>query len=102
MFGCIKANPKIKLCFDPQHPKIDERSFAAHDWYDLYRDAKYAILSDAPTPRVNMVYIYCSVDDDQSGNIATRISHTGVLIFVNKDPIIWYSKRQNTVKTSTF
>ena len=26
----------------------------------------------------------------------------GILIFVNKAPITWYSKRQNTVETSTF
>ena len=28
--------------------------------------------------------------------------HTGVLIFVNRAPILWYSKRQNTVESSTF
>ena len=29
-------------------------------------------------------------------------SQTGILIFLNWAPIIWYSKRQNTVETSTF
>jgi hypothetical protein len=32
----------------------------------------------------------------------TRRSHTGILIFIQKAPIIWYSKRQNTVEASTF
>ena len=32
----------------------------------------------------------------------TRRSHSGVLIFVNRAPIIWFSKRQATVETSTF
>jgi hypothetical protein len=32
----------------------------------------------------------------------TRRSHTGYVIFINRAPIIWYSKRQQTVKTSTF
>ena len=31
-----------------------------------------------------------------------RRSHTGVLIFVNRAPILWFSKRQTTVETSTF
>ena len=35
MFGYLKANPKINICFDPQHPTIDERSFTAHGWYDF-------------------------------------------------------------------
>ena len=32
----------------------------------------------------------------------THRSQTGILIFLNQAPIIWYSKRQNTVETSTF
>ena len=32
----------------------------------------------------------------------TRRSRTGVLIYVNKAPIIWWTKRQNTVETSTY
>ena len=36
------------------------------------------------------------------GDKVTRRSQTGILIFVNRAPIIWYSKRQNTVETSTF
>ncbi len=33
---------------------------------------------------------------------ATRRSRTGILIFCNRAPIIWHSKRQNTVEASTF
>ena len=32
----------------------------------------------------------------------TRRSQSGILIFCNRAPIIRYSKRQNTVDTSTF
>jgi hypothetical protein len=28
--------------------------------------------------------------------------HTGIIIFVQNAPIIWYSKRQNTVEAATF
>jgi len=35
-------------------------------------------------------------------NTVTRRSQTGILIFVNRAPIIWYSKRQNAVEVSTF
>ena len=42
------------------------------------------------------------MDADHAGNQITRQSHTGVLLFVCRAPIIWYSKRQNTVETSTF
>ena len=37
-----------------------------------------------------------------AGDIVTRRSQTGILIFLNGAPITWYSKRQNTVEASTF
>ena len=48
------------------------------------------------------VTITCFVDADHAGNIVTRRSHTGILIFLQNAPILWYSKRQNTVETSSF
>ena len=44
----------------------------------------------------------CFVDADHAGNKITRRSHTGVIIFCNRAPILWFSKRQNTVETSSF
>ena len=32
----------------------------------------------------------------------TRRSHTGILLYVNNAPVQWYSKRQNTVESSSF
>ena len=37
-----------------------------------------------------------------AGDLVTRRSQTGILIFINRAPITWYSKRQNTVEASTF
>ena len=51
---------------------------------------------------MSCVQLNCFVDADHAGNQITRRSHTGVLLFVCRAPIIWYSKRQNTVETSTF
>ena len=45
---------------------------------------------------------HCFVDADHASNTVTRRSQTGILIFLNRAPIVWYSKRQNTVETSTF
>ena len=44
----------------------------------------------------------CFVDADHAGCRETRRSQTGVLIFLQKTPILWYTKRQNTVETSSF
>ena len=35
-------------------------------------------------------------------NLENRRSHSGIIIYVNNAPIIWYSIRQNTVEASSF
>ena len=42
------------------------------------------------------------VDANHARNRLTRRSHTGILIYLNTAPIIWYSKAQTTVESSTF
>jgi len=55
-----------------------------------------------PEPLGNPVQVIAYVDANYAGNIKTRRSHTGVLIYINQAPIIWYSKCQNTVEASSF
>jgi hypothetical protein len=102
MFGYFKLYPKRKIAFDFQHPSIDERMFKRYDWCDFYRDATEAIPSDMPKPRGNSMSTHCFVDASHGSDRATRRSQTGILLFCNKAPIIWHSKRQNTVEASTF
>ena len=42
------------------------------------------------------------MDASHASDKITRRSQTGILIFVNRAPIIAFSKRQNSVETSTF
>ena len=69
---------------------------------DQYRDAVEELPDRRPQPRGRMVKVVCFVDASHAANKVTRRSHTGYIIFINKAPIIWYSKRQNTVESSTF
>ena len=46
--------------------------------------------------------ITCFLDADHAGDMVTRHSHTGILIYLNHAPISWHSKKQNSVKTSMF
>jgi hypothetical protein len=103
IFGYLKQNPKKMLVFDPREPNISEDKFAPKaDWHDFYRDAVELVPDDAPPPRGMGVSIYCFVDSDHASNRVTRRSHTGILTFINRAPIQWFSKRQNTVESSTF
>ena len=55
-----------------------------------------------PQPRGNPVKMTCFVDASHAGDRVTRRSHTGYLIYLNNAPISWFSKKQNTVESSTF
>ena len=68
----------------------------------IYREAGEQIPDDAPPARGRMVSMHCFVDADHASNKVTRKSQTGILIFLNRAPISWFSKRQNTVESSTF
>ena len=69
---------------------------------ELYPDAQEDLLHDMPEPRGREIDINVFVDADHAGNKITRRSHTGIILMCNMAPITWYSKRQNTVETSTF
>jgi hypothetical protein len=42
------------------------------------------------------------VDADHAGKQVTRQSQSGILLFVCRAVVLWFSKRQNIVETSTF
>jgi hypothetical protein len=50
-------------------------------------------------PRFRMT-VY--VGADHAHDLVTRRSITGILVMINNTPIIWISKRQKTVETSTY
>ena len=51
---------------------------------------------------VMKIHLVCFVDASHATNKVTRRSHTGVMIFLNQAPTLSYSKRQNTVESSTY
>jgi hypothetical protein len=42
------------------------------------------------------------IDSDHAGDKVTRRPQTGFLIFLNHAPIIWFSKKQPSIETSSF
>ena len=72
------------------------------DFHEHYRDAKEDIPHGMPKPRGTAVTISGFVDASHAANKKTRKSHSGYALFVNRAPVLWHSKRQQTVETSAF
>ena len=90
----MKNYSSSKLVFDDTLPYVDERRFTECDWKEFYPDVAEAIPNDAPHVKGMPVSMYCFYDTDHVGCKQTRRSHTDVIIFINRAPILWFSKRQ--------
>ena len=104
IFAFLRKHPKITLYLSPELPNMNYDSFRTRkeDFAEFYRDAEETLPHRMPLPRGRNLVMTAFVDASHAANKKTRRSHTGYLIFLNRAPIIWYSKRQHTVETSTF
>ena len=92
----------MRILCDCSCPKVDEWWFTNYDWFDFYRNAKESIPPNMLEARGPRVLVTCSIDVNHGGKLKNCKSQTGILIFINKAPIHWYSKSQPLVKTSMF
>jgi hypothetical protein len=102
IFAYLKHHPKSRMVFDDHEMVHDMTKFVQCDWSEFYPVAAEAEPLNAPELHGKSVTMMCYVDADHAGCHETRCLQSGVLIYANKAPILWYLKRQNTVETSTF
>ena len=102
MFTYIKRHLDSKLVFDAFTRDWSHITFLNHDWTDFYPGAYEAIPPNAPVSRGRAVQINMFCDAAHANDHVTRRSTTGIIIFIQGTPILWYSKRQATIETSTF
>jgi hypothetical protein len=102
IFAYLKYHSNATMTFYHILVEWNNNDFPEHDWKRFYHDARDEVPPNMPSPRGNTVQINCFTDVDHAGNHATHHSHAGILIFVNRAPIIWFSKAQSTIKSSTF
>ena len=109
VFKYLDIHKESFLSFDPTFLDVEEPldnecnpTMKAVNMKDFYPDAEEVIPTNCPEPRGCPVQINCFVDADHAGNVVTRRSQTGVLIYLNMAPIFWYSKKQTTIESCTF
>lgn len=101
VFAYLKRHPNSTILMDPTEPRFHHATFQNADWSRFYPDAKEPIPHNMPEPRGKSVVVSCFVDASHANCMMTRRSHTGIIFMVNKAPIMWYSRRQDTVEAAT-
>jgi hypothetical protein len=104
IFAFLMKHPKLTLYLSPELPRIDYGDFRTKrgDFAEIYRDAEELLPHRMPMPRGRGLEVTAYVDASHAANKITRRSHSGYVVFLNRAPVLRYSKRQNTVETSTF
>jgi hypothetical protein len=102
IFGYIKSHDRSRLVLDWQYRDWSNTNWSeGADWKEFYPDAEEALPPGAPEPLGGDVQLNVFCDAAHAACLSTRSSTTGILVFLNGGPIKWYSKRQNTVESST-
>ena len=85
---------------EPDYSALPEKTY---DWAtSVYAGAEEEFPKDAPEPLGKPVVLTTYFDANLYHNLVTGVSVTGVLEYANKTPMDWFSKKQNTVETSTY
>ncbi|KAL7488168.1 hypothetical protein ACHAW6_013757 [Cyclotella cf. meneghiniana] len=103
IFHFLSKNPLRRLVFDARVPVCDEDAYQLDaDWTEFYGDVEEEDPPDMPEPLGKPVHLNVFIDADHAGNVVTRRSHSRIFIFVNNTMIKMFSKKQNTVESSTY
>jgi Reverse transcriptase (RNA-dependent DNA polymerase) len=105
IFSYLKAHHNAELVYDPSDPAIDVAKFERRDWTSSefgHVDGKEEIPSNMPEPRGKGFVIHAKVDADHASDTVSRRSRTGIFVWINCSLIHWWSKKQNSVESSSF
>ena len=104
VFGYLHRYPDGMIPIDIGSPPIRDKAIITkgQNWIEFYPDAEEDIPHDMLEQLGNEATLTVYVDADHARNKVTRRSVTGIILLVNNTPLVWISKRQKTVETSTY
>jgi len=103
MFAYLKKCHNSELVFDPSEPPIEMNSFQHQDWTaSEYGELQEQLPTNMPESRGIGFTMSAYVDSDHAGDVITRRSRTGYLVYLNSSPVYWLSKKQQSIETSSF
>jgi hypothetical protein len=99
----LKIFAKGRFIIDISYP--DHSVYPTEDhskWVEFYPDSGEEFPRELPPEKGTRVKITVYVHADHAYDLVTRRCITGILVIINNKPIIWKSRRQKTVETSTY
>ena len=103
IFAYLKSHLNARLVLDPSYPEINDEDYEKNgDWSSHYGDEIDLPPTNSPKAKAKEFIIRAYVDASHACCKLTRRSRTGFIVYLNKAPIYWYSKKQGSCEISTF
>lgn len=103
IFAYLKKNHNSEIVFDPSEPDLDMSKFERKDWEATeFGEVEESLPCGMPQPRGFGFTMRAFIDADHAGDVVTRRSRSGFIVYLNSAPIYWLSKKQTSVETSSF
>ena len=104
VFGYLARYNDGMIPIDIREPPIRKEAMVTkgQNWIEFYPDAEEDIPADMLTPLGEEGRITVYVDADHARDKVTRRSVTGIILLLNNTPLVWISRRQKTVESSTY
>jgi hypothetical protein len=101
--GFLSKFRHAAIRFRTERPDLSMFPVNEYDWeHTVYGNAKEEIPHDVPRPLGKVADTVTLVDAALMHDVTTGRSATGIIHMVNKTPMDSFSKKQNTVETSTY
>jgi len=82
IFAYLNKQSKSRIILDPTDPIPVTPTKSKPDWSSFYPDLEEELPPKMPAPLGYPVNGFAFVDANHAGNVVTRHSHTGILMFV--------------------
>jgi hypothetical protein len=102
VFSYLIKHGRSKLVFDPIAREWSNHYWTHPDWKDFYPGSVEQLPHDMPIPLGKPIQMNMFCDASHTSDLVTRRSTTGFLVYLCGTPVVWYSKRHNTVESSNF
>ena len=103
MFTYLGIKHNISMVFDTTETEFDNSHFVREYWSaSAYGECKEDLPPNAPQSKIIGFTMIVFVDSGHDGEMTTRRSRTGFIIFINLASIYWFSNCQTSVEKSSF